>query len=260
MLFIVGALVVTAASAHDTWVQTNTAIVRTGDAVYVDLMLGNHGNDHRDFKLAGKPTLDGATLDVIGPDGAKLDLKPSLTDQGYAPKEGFWQARFEPAKPGLYLVAQSATAVVTYAPEQIVRSAKTFFLASATLDKVATAASGYDRVLGHGLELVPMTSPIAPMGPGVQIRVRLLYKGGPLAGERVSFVPRGVKLAEGFDTTYDRKTDAAGVATFEPREANAYLIVAHHDEPTERGPGYETTKYAATLTVIVPAICPCCGE
>ena len=42
------------ASAHDPWVQTNTNLVRTGDAVHIDLMLGNHGNDHRDFKLASK--------------------------------------------------------------------------------------------------------------------------------------------------------------------------------------------------------------
>ncbi len=40
------------ALAHDTWVETNTNLIRTGDAVYVDLKLGNHGNDHRDFKLA----------------------------------------------------------------------------------------------------------------------------------------------------------------------------------------------------------------
>ena len=55
-----------AAMGHDTWVQTNTNLVRTGDAVHIDLMLGNHGNEHRDFKLAGKLALEGATLEVIG--------------------------------------------------------------------------------------------------------------------------------------------------------------------------------------------------
>ncbi len=33
-------------------VQTPSLVIRQGDFVYVDLMLGNHGNDHRDFKLA----------------------------------------------------------------------------------------------------------------------------------------------------------------------------------------------------------------
>ncbi|MGH7138544.1 MAG: DUF4198 domain-containing protein, partial [Pirellulales bacterium] len=40
------------AGAHDTWVQTNTNVIRAGDVVFVDFFLGNHGNDHRDFKMA----------------------------------------------------------------------------------------------------------------------------------------------------------------------------------------------------------------
>ena len=37
------------------------------------------------------------------------------------------------------------------------------------------------------------------------------------------------------------------------------LVVAHLERPEERGEGYETTHYSATLTVYVPAVCPCCG-
>jgi len=63
------------ALGHDTWVETNTNVIRTGDAVYVDLKLGNHGNDHRDFKLASKIELGDSTLDVLGPDGSRYELK-----------------------------------------------------------------------------------------------------------------------------------------------------------------------------------------
>src|SRR4051794_30345663 len=85
-----------AAMGHDTWVQTNTHIVRTGDAVHIDLMLGNHGNEHRDFRLAGKLSLEGATLEVIGPEGGRYDLRDRLADTGYTPQEGYWTTRFEP--------------------------------------------------------------------------------------------------------------------------------------------------------------------
>jgi hypothetical protein len=34
----------------------------------------------------------------------------------------------------------------------------------------------------------------------------------------------------------------------------------HHDEPAEKGDDYEFTRYAATLAVYVPQVCPCCGE
>ena len=251
-LIVAVGLTAAVATAHDTWLQANTAIVRTGDAVYVDLMLGNHGNAHRDFKLAGKASMDGSTVELVAPDGTRTDLKPSFVDLGMTPRDGYWQARVVPPKPGLYVVAQASSTVASYAPERVVRSAKTFLLATDSLDHPPADVPGYDRVLGQPLELVPRSSPVAPMGPGTPIRVRLLYKGKPLAGERVSFVPRGTTLAAGFDAAYERRTDAAGGATFTPTTADVYLVVAHHDEPTESGPGYDRTKYAATLTVTVP--------
>src|SRR5688572_4998380 len=76
-------------AGHDTWVETNTALVRVGDQIEVDVKLGNHGNNHRDFKLAGKQSLDGLALEVVSPTGKRLDLKPDLADLGYAPKEGY---------------------------------------------------------------------------------------------------------------------------------------------------------------------------
>jgi uncharacterized GH25 family protein len=253
------ALVSPWAVAHDTWLQLNSAVVRVGDAVYVDLMLGNHGNEHRDFKVAGKFDPSGAKITVVDPDGGRFDLKPSLTDVGYAPKEGFWAGQYTPGKAGLYVISQTSEQVVTYAPERVVRSAKAFFLAAAKLDAVPADAPGFDRVLGDPLEIVPVSSTVCPMGPGVPIKVRLLYKGKPLAGEKVSFIPRGEELRGEVDPTYERKTDDAGVATFEPKAANYYLVAVHHIEPAERGPGYESTKYSSTLTVIVPGVCPCCG-
>ena len=75
---IVVVLLASPVLAHDTWVETNTNVVRTGDAVYVDLKLGNHGNDHRDFKLASKVDLEGSTMDVLSPDGNRTISKPSL--------------------------------------------------------------------------------------------------------------------------------------------------------------------------------------
>lgn len=249
-----------AARAHDTWVQTNAHIVRVGDAVHVDLLLGNHGNDHRDFKLAGKVDLANVKLDVIAPDAKRFDLKPSLADMGYAPKEGFWTARFQPDRPGLYTIVQTSDAVVSYAPTRSIKSGKSFFVASKSLDKVSEDNPGFDRVLGHPLELVPLTNPVTPMGPGTPLRVKLLFNNKPLAGATISFIPRGQTLAEGFDERFERKTSEDGVASFEPKEANYYLVVAHHADDTAKGEGYTSTKYSATLCLLVPAICPCCGE
>ncbi len=96
------------------------------------------------------------------------------------------------------------------------------------------------------------------MGPGVPIQVKLFYKGAPLAGETVSFIPRGETLEEDFDGRYEVRTDADGRAKFTPKTGDWYLVVAHKTEPDEKGDGYDKTSYSATLTVFVPEFCPCC--
>ena len=258
---LVGAALTVPAVAHDTWVQTNTHVVRTGDAVHIDLLLGNHGNDHRDFKIAGKLSPESVqSFVVLAPDGKSYDLKPDLVDLGYAPKEGYLTSKFVPAKAGLYVAAQSSDGVVNHGkPVRSVRSAKAYFVVSASLDKVEAKLPGFDKPLGHKLELVPEVNPVAPMGPGQAIKVKLLFNGKPLEGVKVSFVPRGVTLKEGTDPDYERTTDKEGRASFTPRTGNYYLIVCHHttDEKSDK---YESTKYAATLTVFVPEKCLCCDD
>src|SRR5262249_42951313 len=138
----------TATWAHDTWVQTNTNVVRAGDAMHIDLMLGNHGNDHRDFKLAGKVALKGCTLQVVAPDGREYDLIDRLKDVGYTPNEGFWTTRFVASEPGVYVVTHTFDQVMSYAPVRAVKTAKTCFVISPTLDRIAKGQLGCERVLG----------------------------------------------------------------------------------------------------------------
>jgi uncharacterized GH25 family protein len=249
-----------AALAHDRWLQTNTNVARVGGAVQIDLMLGNHGNNHRDFKLAGKVDPAGVSLEVIAPDGKRYDIKDRLADTGYTPKEGFWSTRFVGDKPGLYMAACVSDHVVSYAPKRSVQSAKACFVLSPSLDKVSQDNPGFDQPPGHALELVPVANPVTPMGPGQAIKVRLLFKGQPMRDGVVSFIPRGENLTEDFDSRYERKTDSEGRASFTPKEGNYYLVVAHLEDSEARGEGYDSTKYSATLCVYVPQICPCCGE
>jgi uncharacterized GH25 family protein len=153
---------------------------------------------------------------------------------------------------------------MSYAPERSIKCAKAYFLVSESLDRPRTTDHGFDRPIGHELELVPLMNPVAPMGPGTPITIRLLYRGKPLAGERIAFIPRGTQLKPGLDDRYERVTDSKGEATFEPNEANYYLISAHKVEPKESGTldgkPYQFTKYGATMTLYVPRTCPCCGS
>lgn len=252
------ALMTNGASAHDTWLETNAAILRKGDSVYVDLKLGNHGNEHRDFKLASKIDLEGCTLGIIAPNGKRYDILDRAVDTGYAPKEGYWSAKFTAAEPGPYMAVHTLDKL--HKTTRAIKSAKTFFVVSPKLDEVASKTNDFSRPLGQNLELVPLTNPVTQQGPGMPISVRVLYHDSPLADAVVSFIPRGTELAESFDDRYERRTDAEGDASFTPTEGNMVLVVVHHAEPEQRGEGYDRTAYSATLTIRVPEVCPCCGE
>lgn len=49
-----GLTLVGRALAHDIWIEANQSLLRVGEPVSLSLMLGNHGNHHRDFRLASK--------------------------------------------------------------------------------------------------------------------------------------------------------------------------------------------------------------
>jgi hypothetical protein len=174
---------------------------------------------------------------------------------------GFHSAKFAAAAPGLYTASHQMDRVVNHGvPVRSIKSAKCCFVVSPSLDKPPPHNPGFDKPLGHALELVPESNPVTPMGPGQAIRVRVLLHGKPLAGGRVSFIPRGETLSPEFDERYERKTDAEGRASFTPTTGNYYLVAVHHTAADERGADYERTQYSATLTVFEPEVCPCCGE
>ncbi len=258
---LINLVILNIAAAHDVWVETNTSLVRVSDRVDIALKLGNHGNEHRDFKQAGKVDPTTLKIEVVDPAGKKYDLLPSLADIGYAPKEGYWTAPFIGAAAGHYTVVATGDKVVNHGTAlRSIRSAKTHFLADKSLDKPNTKSNNFRQPLGLPFELVLESDPVLFAGPGKAINVQLIQNGKPVVDEVVSFIPRGVELASEFDATYERRTDKDGKASFTPKEGNTYLIVAHRINEQEKGTDYEGTKYTATLTIRVPQICPCCDE
>lgn len=253
-ILLVGLILATAATArgHDTWVESNTRLLRVGDAAYIDLKLGNHGNSHRDFKLAGKIDLASCTLTVRDPAGASHDLKPALVDTGFGPKEGFWNGKYVTRSAGLHTVIHTLDKIVHHGRRiRAIKSGKCFFAATAGQDEAPRAADGFREPLGHPLELVLLTHPITGAGPGKPVQVQLLYQGKPLPGVRVAFIPRRTPLKEQFDPQYERETDAQGHASFTPATGDQYLIVAHHRAELA-GEGFDETAFAATITLRIP--------
>lgn len=239
------------AHAHDVWLETNTPLVRLGEQIEIDLRLGNHGNNHRDFKLASKVAPESASLQLRTPSGKRQDLKAALVDLGYTPKEGYWSAPLVAEESGYYVAFSADDKVVNHGrPVRSIRSAKVCWLADKSLDQPAPHGDAYRQPLGLPFELICVTDP-ARAATGQALTVRLVRQGKPVVGQMVSFIPRGVELAEDFDPAYQPTTNQDGEATFSPKQAGVHLIVAAQLLESETGKGYEATRYGATLTVRV---------
>ena len=238
-----------ASRGHDTWVEAGALQVRTGEYVYVDLRLGNHGNNHRDFKLASKITLAPCELSILGPDGVAQDVKSRLVDTGNAEKEGYWTTRFEASRSGAYEVLHKLDTL--HGKIRAIKSGKTYFVAKGGENTTRPRMPDGFPVHGLGLEFV-LETPLDQLAAGMPVRLRLMRSGKPLSQTIVSFIPRGVTLSEGVDANYERKTDAEGRVEFTPKEGNLILAVAHHVAEDEKGAGYDRTHYGATLVLAVP--------
>jgi uncharacterized GH25 family protein len=234
-LLAISLLTCTVAVAHDSWVETDRPAAAPQEVVRIDLKLGNHGNDHRDFKVMGVVDLPSSTLEMISPTGERTDLKPALSriEEGEA---AWWRATHRVDQPGLWTVASTSDRVVRYAPKRSIKSAKTHVIVGDIAQPKADPAA-----LGHTMELVAL--------PGDEPGVMLLFRGRPLPSHRVSCIPHGATLADGFDDEHEQFTDEHGIARFKLKPGIIHLIVAHHEDD-ESGEGYTATKYSATLTII----------
>ncbi|MDF2663283.1 MAG: hypothetical protein K0Q94_6074 [Paenibacillus sp.] len=54
------------AFAHDGWSQTKSPIIAPGEVSYVELLLGNHSNGHKSYRIAGQWSPDSSFLLGIG--------------------------------------------------------------------------------------------------------------------------------------------------------------------------------------------------
>lgn len=241
------------ASAHDTWIQTNSPIVRTGEVVHVDLRLGNHGNQHRDFKLAGLLTLDWTTLDHVEPDGTRTDLKSRLYTSASAEKQGYWTTPVTLSQPGVHQFVQKLDRVMNHGKSiRSIRTAKSFALASDSLDAPKIDGHAHETPAGLPFEIVLNTCPFGEVCAGHPITVTVLHHGKPIQDAVVSFIPEGETLQEEMDPNYEFATDASGSATFIPKKATRYLIAAHHTAMDEKTEEFEFTSYATTIVLSVP--------
>ncbi len=255
------------AHAHDGWIQTNVTRLLVGDMCYIDMLFGNHGNTHRDYKVWGsKWDMTKSTFTLHTPKGEAIDLRDRTIDVGYSEIKvvqgvsfrdvnGYLVASFQASQQGLYIADVRQDTVVTYAPERSIKCAKAMVRAFAsTIGRQGESARRFNAPVNQVLEVVPLNDP-TDLTVGDRLSIQILYKGKPLPHAHVSVIPRGKELPPmGTPNPHDIMTDMHGKLSYTFDEANYHLIVVHLETDEAGvldGVPYEFTKYTGDLSVIV---------
>lgn len=120
--------------------------------------------------------------------------------------------------------------------------------------KFAKALTGpgapWDRVLGHDLEIVPLSDPLS-VRPGQSLRLRVLFQGQPLAGGSIE---RGDGVTAVPEADIPRfATDGDGVAEVPIVKAGPMQLVVEQSVSPSATPSLaDTDMYDATLWYVVP--------
>ena len=144
--------------SHDGWVEISPSIVEKNQSATIALIQGNHSNEHKSYRIAGKWDQKYTTLVVVDPKAKQNSLTDRLIDFGedaeaVGPKgpKGFYLASFVPKDEGFYLVLarQARTLQQGDGPKLVtVRIAKSAF-AAFSVPTVAAARSlkGFDHII-----------------------------------------------------------------------------------------------------------------
>ncbi len=113
------------------------------------------------------------------------------------------------------------------------------------LAAVGTPGPGFDRVVGHRLELVPRQNPLS-LGSGASLDVEVQFDGKPLAEATVYVYPDNET-----DAPEDVQTNASGIARVTLGRTGLFILGTEHGVDS-RHPDFATRDvYAATLVFTV---------
>lgn len=239
--------------AHDGWSQTNTPIVSSGEVSYVELLLGNHSNEHKSYRIEGKWSTQTSKVYVTAPSGVKADISSTLFYTGEIGTENpgvnnSYVASFSSSAPGAYIVSVEGDSIFKHGEvaSKTFRSAKSFVAVSdvATTERVKYLKGFSKQVSTDRAELVPLFNPAA-VTPGQKVEAQLFLKGKPLAETEISLIRRSNSDSQVL------KTDANGKISFETGPADYYLMRAKPATDEKVAGQYDSTNYEATMTFTV---------
>ncbi|MBU6145450.1 MAG: DUF4198 domain-containing protein [Paenibacillaceae bacterium] len=255
---VVWGMQVVVVQAHDGWIQANTPITARGETVYVDMLFGNHTQEHRSYRIDGQ--WPSASIFVTDARGLKTDITATrfytgepATESAPVRNNGF-VASFRTSLLGISIVNAEGDSVYkgTTSTTRTLRSAKAFVAVSdiPVRERVAQLKQFSRVVTPDRLELIPISSPVA-IQPGQTLTVQLVRQGMPVANTPVSLIRRSIN-----NDPITKNTDESGKVSFVVGSADYYLLRAKIERtlaaPIAIGEHIvQKETHEATMTVIV---------
>jgi len=244
--------------AHDFWIEPSTFRPAVGSTLGVRLVVGQRFRGDAlprnpamiaRFVLvteAGETSIGGRAADE--PAGSVLIDQTGLALIAYRSLES--PVSLEAAKFEDYLKEEGLEAVIAARAKRgdSQKPSRELFSRSAKLLIAAdgSGTTGYDRVLGLTLELVPEKNPYAMKG-GEELPVRLLYEGKPLADALV--------VALAYDEPVKKiaqRSDAKGRVSLRLPREGVWLVKAVHMVPLAGNPNADWRSIWTSLTFELP--------
>ncbi|MCW5212107.1 DUF4198 domain-containing protein [Desulfobulbus sp. TB] len=180
LISVFSLLLCSSASAHKIWLNPADHFPDPGSTVEIGIGWGHKylaDRNHEELKK-GMPE----NIQAIDPDGKTVELT-KLTNDSYS---------LAVSKSGAYLVTtKGKSGFFTTTPEGRKWGNKTeiadavectrYHLSGKTAITVGDSNSGFDRVAGQTIELIPLTNP-GKLNKGDAFKVRLLLEGKPVPG------------------------------------------------------------------------------
>ncbi len=250
-LFII--LFSSTAVAHDGWSQTNTPIIEVGEVSFVELLFGNHSNDHASYRIDGTWNPDNTSIYVTAPNGEKINISDTLfytgelqdTPDSRLGVNNYYISSFSSSLPGAYIISVEGDQVFAHGDvaSRTLRSAKSFVAVSEvpTMSYVQIF-EGFDQQVNQDrAELVPLFNPAA-ITPDEEVSVQFLMKGEPKANTEISVIRRSTSESQTFTTNND------GIINFKTGPADYYLLRAKPSSDESVEGEFDQTYYEATMT------------
>ena len=234
------------ASAHDLWLEIRDYTPQLGEEITLTLGYG-HYLPAREFM----PGEDLEKIYILAPQGKKIGIKrySDVEYKGDKPLDQKGTYLVVAKKKGGFFTKTTEGYKRGHSKKGLKNVIKCTYSEKYTKAIVNVGKAGgkiFSKVLGHDLEIIPLTDP-GGLAEGGYLSVKVLYKKKPLSYTPVYATYLGFST-EKAAFAYTTKTTAEGIAKIKILKSGIWLMTTGHEEAYPDSDECDYIKFSATLT------------